>query len=87
MEDQNTMAGRKTRDGVRLNNILDAAREIGVAIRTGTKHPYVLSYDGLRPCPVATSTDARKMVVPWIMKTGNYTPRQAYNALRNGSWS
>ena len=81
------MAGNKTRDGIRLEKILKVARAIGATIREGTKHPYILNYEGLRPCPVATSTDAKRMVAPWLALATDYTRKEAYQALRKGSWN
>jgi len=80
------MAGNKTRDGHRLEKILSLAREIGATIREGTKHPYMLNYPGLRPCPVAPSTDAKRMIIPWLAQATGYTRKEIYTALRKGSW-
>ena len=79
--------GNRTRDGIRLESILRVAREIGASIREGTKHPYILNYAGLRPCPIASSTDAGRMVAPWLAKATGYTRQEAYTALRNGYWN
>jgi hypothetical protein len=77
----------KTRDGIKLSKILDVAREVeGVTIRDGRNHPYVLNRDGLRPCPVAESTDARKMLVPWFRQATGYETKTVYQALQKGSW-
>tara|TARA_Y100000310_G_C20679897_1_gene815308 strand:- start:969 stop:1292 length:324 start_codon:yes stop_codon:yes gene_type:complete len=81
------MGGSKTRDGIRISRVTDAATGIeDVTLRTGRNHNYVLNYDGMRPCPVDTSTDARKMVVPWLRQvTDNaYTSRELYDGLRKG---
>ena len=77
------MAGNKTRDGISLSKILKVARDMGATIRTGTKHPFVLNYEGMRACPVAASSNARRMIAPWISKITNYTPREAFEYLRN----
>lgn len=77
----------QTRDGIRLSNILNAARGIeGVIIRDGRNHPYVLNRNGQRPCPVAESTDARRMIVPWFRQATGYNNETIYQALRRGSW-
>jgi len=51
----------RTRDGIRLDRVVRTARKIpGISVREGTNHPYILNFDGLRPCPIATSTDIRR---------------------------
>jgi hypothetical protein len=77
----------KTRDGIKLLNILKAVREIEeLVVRTGSNHPYILNYDGMRPCPVAPSTDARRMLVPWLREITHRDGREIYDALKGGSW-
>ena len=76
------MAGNKTRDGIKLSKIVKLARSVGATVRRGRNHPFVLGYEGVRACPVATSTDARRMVAPWIASITGYTPNEAYNAIR-----
>jgi hypothetical protein len=78
------MAGNKTSDGIRLSKILKLAREIGVEIRDGTNHPHILNYQGLRPCPIAASTHAERMVAPWIAEVTGLARKEAYKALRRG---
>jgi len=79
----------KTRDGIKISDILSAARNItGLSIREGTKHPYMLIYPGLRPCPVAESTHAKHMIVPW-MRTAigtaiGYDSQTIYEGLKTG---
>jgi len=80
------MARNKTRDGYRLEKILDLARGIGATIREGTKHPYVLNYPGLRPCPIASSTNAKRMVAPWLAQATGYARKDVYTALTQGHW-
>jgi len=80
------MAGNKTRDGIRLTEIIRVATEIGAQIRSGTNHPYILNYDGLRPCPIATSTHAERMVAPWIAQAAGKSKQEAYRAMRKGYW-
>ena len=58
----------------------------GVTIRDGKNHPYVLNRDGQRPCPVAGSTDARKMLVPWFRQATGYDTNKVYRAFQKGSW-
>ena len=79
------MAG-KTRDGIKLSTIVNMVMELGIAVREGTKHPYILQAPGLRPCPVAESTDARSMLAPWIRNATGYSVRDIYQSLRQGEW-
>ena len=80
------MAGNKTLDGVRLNDIVHTAREAGAEIRQGNSHAYILNYDGLRPCPVATSTHAERMIAPWLAHATGRTKPECYEAIRRGYW-
>lgn len=81
------MAGHKTRDGIRLTEIVRVAMQAGAGIREGTKHAYMLLYAGLRPCPVATSTHAERMVAPWLAQATGRSKQEAYEAMRQGYWS
>ena len=74
----------QTRDGIRLNDILRVATKIGAQIRAGSNHPYILNFEGLRPCPIAASTHAERMVAPWIARATGMNKRKAYEALRRG---
>jgi hypothetical protein len=77
----------QTRDGIRLSNIINVARGLdGVTVRPGRRHESVLNYAGLRPCPVAESTNARRMLVPWFRQATGYNTNRIYQALRSGSW-
>jgi len=80
------MGGNKTRDGVKLASILRAAALAGIGYRTGTNHPYLLTREGLRPCPIANSTHAKRMVVPWLAEATGRDRQATYECLRNGSW-
>jgi len=80
------MAGNKTRDGIRLAEIIRVATQAGAGIREGTKHPYMLIYNGLRPCPVATSTHAERMVAPWLAQATGKSKQEAYQAIKHGCW-
>jgi hypothetical protein len=80
----------KTRDGLKVSRILRALEQIaGVNIRPGRNHPYVAFKEGYAVlCPVAASTDARKMVVPWVKQISLYQNSESiYQALRNGGWN
>lgn len=75
----------KTLDGIRLSAIVRMASAIpGIAVREGTKHPYMLLYAGLRPCPVAESTHARRMLVPWLRQATGYSTNDLYASLQSG---
>lgn len=77
---------QKTLDGIRLKDVLKVAEEVGARIRQGTNHPYVLNYEALRPCPVAKSTHAGRMVAPWLAQATGRTKQEAYTAMRRGYW-
>ena len=82
------MAGNKTRDGIRISRITNVADNLeDIAVSRGTNHRYILNHDGLKPCPVDTSTDVRRMVVPWLRKAtdNGYTSRELYEGLRRGN--
>lgn len=80
------MGKNKTRDGAKISYIVRVAREIGATLRDGTNHLVILNYAGLRPCPVATSTDARRMIAPWLAQARGCSNTEAYEAIRNGNW-
>ncbi|MFC1801259.1 hypothetical protein ACFLZB_02255 [Nanoarchaeota archaeon] len=77
----------KTQDGIKLNKIVRAVRDItGIDVRPGTNHKYVLNFNGLRPCPLDKSTHAENMVVPWLRQATGYGKKTVYGALRSGCW-
>ena len=78
------MGGNKTLDGLPLSKILSFVESIGVDVRSGNNHPYVLNYNGMRPCPVASSTNAKRMIVPWIRAITGDKSSEVYKGLRNG---
>lgn len=81
---------QKTRDGLKLKNVIKALERLkNVTIRRGTNHPYIAFRQAYPiPCPIAASTDARKMVVPWIKDAMGYqNSNQIYQALRKGEWN
>jgi hypothetical protein len=80
------MAGNKTRDGIRLADILRTAIEAGARIREGNNHTYILNYGLQRPCPIATSTHAERMVAPWLAQATGRTKQESYEALKRGYW-
>lgn len=76
----------KTKDGIKLEKIIRVAMKAGAIKRNGANHRYILNYPELRPCPVAPSTNARTMIVPWIQEITNYNSKTIYTALRKGKW-
>jgi len=75
---------KKTRDGISLEKVVKIARQLGFLVKEGTKHPYLLVSEGMIPCPVATSTDVRRMVVPWIRKSLDYDAKTLYSYFKLG---
>ena len=82
------MGGHKTQDGIKLNSIVSALQSIGIGIREGSNHLYIAyTEDSPRPCPIATSIDARRMIVPWVkMHTGYSNANEIYDAFRRGGF-
>ena len=77
----------KTLDGIKLSKILRTVKELtGIEARAGTNHPHILEYAGQRPCPLAESTHAKRMLVPWLKKVTGYEPQRIYQALKQGYW-
>jgi hypothetical protein len=78
----------KTRDGLKLSKIISAVRTIpGLEIKSGSNHKYLLSYDGLRPCPVDTSTHIGHMVIPWMKKIESFygvSKADLYTGMKTG---
>lgn len=80
----------KTRDGLKLGRILYALEQLnGVSVRAGRNHPYVAFKEGYAVlCPVAESTDARRMIVPWVKQAMGYQDsNNIYKALKTGGWN
>ncbi|MBW3004239.1 hypothetical protein KY310_00190 [Candidatus Woesearchaeota archaeon] len=81
------MAGNKTRDGIKLSQIVRLLSELpGVEIRDGTKHAFIARTANARPCPIATSTDAKKMLVPWVANVTGMEKAAVYSSLKDGTW-
>ena len=83
------MAGNKTRDGLKISRVVDMLDSLnGVNVRPGSNHPHVArSSEYAGSCPIATSTDVRRMVVPWVRSVTGYDgSKDIYNCLRSGSW-
>lgn len=78
------MKRKETSDGIRLTKILRLAEDLGVDLRTGRKHKYILNYPNLRGCPVAPSSDAKKMIAPWLSQVSGRTRQETYNAMKKG---
>ena len=73
----------KTRDGIRLADIVRLASETkDVCIRNGSKHAVILQYPGLRPCPVAESSHFKYMILPWLKQATGYNSNQIYEAIK-----
>ena len=80
--------GTKTRDGIKLSQVVKMLSKLpGVEIRDGTSHPFVAMAQGMRSCPLATSTDVKRMVVPWIEQITDMSRNDIYNSLRAGEWA
>lgn len=81
------MGGKKTRDGIKISSIEKVISEIdGMCMTPGRKHDIKIHFPGMRACPVDTSTDARKMLTPWIVKATGYSSQDVYQCLREGQW-
>jgi hypothetical protein len=80
------MAGNKTRDGLKIRDVVRTALQAGAKLREGNSHLYILNFGQLRPCPIATSTDAGRMVAPWLAQATGRTRQETYMALRRGYW-
>lgn len=75
----------KTQDGIKLTNILAAVKDIpGIVVKTGTNHPYLLKYESMQPCPLAKSTHAKRMLVPWLYQVINQNKQAIYLGLKKG---
>jgi hypothetical protein len=81
------MGSNKTLDGIKIPKIVSFLSNIpGIKIRRGTNHPFVAmsNIPGLRPCPIAASTHAERMIAPWLSRATGLEKREAYNSLRSG---
>lgn len=78
----------KTADGIKIRSLISMLDGFqGIIVREGTKHPFMLVYAGLRPCPIAESTHVKQMVVPWLRQALQYQDgKSLYERLRQGSW-
>ncbi len=78
---------QRTRDGIRINDLVSTLESIpGIRLRSGTRHTYIARMEGFaRPCPLASSTHVRRMVVPWLREVAGITDsRGIYSCLRTG---
>ena len=81
------MAGNKTIDGIKIQALVKMLGKIPqISVREGSKHPYIAISDGIRPCPIATSTNVKTMVVPWLAQVIGYNSKSIYNSIRCGEW-
>jgi len=77
----------KTKDGLELGKIIDIISKIkGINVRTGTKHPYVLEYNSLRPFVISESTSLKRNLVPWMKKATGYECQYILDSFRKGYW-
>jgi hypothetical protein len=76
----------KTIDGIRINDILRTTMEAGVSIREGKSHAYILNYKTMRPCPLAKSTHAERMLAPWLAMATGTSKQECYQAIKRGYW-
>ncbi|MBI2558685.1 hypothetical protein HYW20_05155 [Candidatus Woesearchaeota archaeon] len=84
---KNKMAGNKTSDGISISAIVKLLGQLpGVSIRQGSNHPFIAVKDGMRPCPIATSTNAKIMLVPWVAEATGYDRKAIYSSFRSGGW-
>jgi hypothetical protein len=76
------MSSQKTRDGCSLQSILKFAAAHNIQVRAGTKHPYMLTAESMRPCPVARSSHAQYMITPWLAQVTGYKKRDIYETIQ-----
>ena len=85
----NSINGRKTSDGIRIGKLVKALNDFfEISIVEGSRHALKAIHEGIEPCVIAQSTNARHYVVPWVKKitNGNYDTNQIYTALKKGKW-
>ena len=83
----NKMAGNKTSDGISISAIVKFLGQLpNIGIKQGSNHPYLATKDGMRPCPIATSTNAKTMLVPWVAQATGYDKKSVYSSLKSGEW-
>jgi len=73
----------KTRDGLKIPKLVKMLENWGITIREGTNHPYIAKYENMRPCPIARSTDAERMLAPWVSQALNLNRKEVYSKMRN----
>jgi hypothetical protein len=69
---------QKTADGLKFRRVENAWENAGGTVRDGRKHPRMLLYAGLRPIPLAKTTDARRMIAPYLAGIIGTTNMEAY---------
>ncbi|MFA6023355.1 MAG: hypothetical protein WC781_04675 [Candidatus Pacearchaeota archaeon] len=72
----------KTIDGLRIPRLVNLLQDWGISIRQGTNHPYIANYGTMRPCPIAESTDAERMVSPWVAQALGRRKFEVYQEMR-----
>ena len=81
------MPKQETRDGLKIKKVVKSLKSIDeVTFRGGKNHGIVaIAERHGKCCPIATSTHARRMIVPWVKEvTGYDNAKQIYNALKSG---
>ena len=81
----------KTRDGFHLNDIVTATKVLveeipELGMRPGSNHEKVLTYPGMKACPIAQSTVVKTMLAPWLKQVTGYTSQYIRDSLRRGKW-
>ncbi len=79
----------KTRDGLKLTQVVQLLETLGFESRTGTNHSRLYTLptpDGrTRSVPLEKSTDVRKMLVPYLTRAlPNYSRNELYRACKVG---
>ena len=73
----------KTRDGLRIKEIVNLLQDWGIDVKEGTKHDYVAYHGTMRPCPIAASTDAKRMLSPWLSRALGMGTHNVYKQLQH----
>jgi hypothetical protein len=78
----------RTIDGLRIERVArtisNSFSHLGIEVRTARSHPYAISFPGMMPCALASSTHVRRQIAPFISRAsnGSYSPNQVYEVLR-----
>ena len=77
---------KKTADGLGFKEIGDLALALGGTVRQGTKHNYIIQLPTQRAVPLAESTHAQQMLMPYFRQATDYSNREILDAMRRGAW-